>query len=284
MDNLNKCKISLTGDLGSGKSTLCKILKEKFNAEIISIGSLQRAMAKEMGMTTYDFSHYMEKHPEIDNRFDDMLKEYDSVNDKSLLFDSRLAWNFVPSAMSVYVTTDLKVAAERVLDAQREDERYESVEDAMSKLSDRRGSELKRYSAIYGLDLNNISNYYLVADSTTAMPEKIADLIEEVYKTYVDGDKKRKAYISPIRLYPVYNASAEGEIKAVKRGHFYYVTNGTDKLKQAISSSLPFVKCEMQSLEVLPAEDFCGEEYNEYLKSWEKENGFFFLRYPFLVK
>ena len=67
-------KISLTGDLGSGKSTVCKIISEKIGAEIISIGSIQRAMAKEMGMTTYEFNSYMESHPEYDKILDDKLR------------------------------------------------------------------------------------------------------------------------------------------------------------------------------------------------------------------
>ena len=93
-------KISITGDLGSGKSTVCKLLSEKLDAKIVSIGTIQRAMAKDMGMTTYEFNRYMEAHPEIDDQFDTMLKSYDGVNDCNLLFDSRLAWNFVPSAFT----------------------------------------------------------------------------------------------------------------------------------------------------------------------------------------
>lgn len=281
MEKKKKCKISLTGDLGSGKSTLCKILKEMYSAEVISVGTIQRSMAKDMGMTTCEFSHYMEQHPEIDNRFDDMIKSYDAVNDKSLLFDSRLAWNFVPSAMSVYVTTDLQVAAERVLAACREDERYSSLKEAMEKLSDRRRSELKRYSSIYGLDLNNIFNYDLVADSTTASPENIAELIASVYEDYLDGKHEKRAFISPKRLYPIVGSEKDGNVIAEKRGHFYYVTSGTDKLKVAIKENVPFVSVTMKQ-GLLPSNDFCGNEYNSFLKKWEDENEFSYIRYPFL--
>ena len=67
-------KISLTGDLGSGKSTVCKIISENIGAEVVSIGTIQRAMAKEMNMTTYEFNSYMESHPEIDDKFDSLQK------------------------------------------------------------------------------------------------------------------------------------------------------------------------------------------------------------------
>ena len=43
-------RISVTGDLGSGKSTVCQILAERMKAEIVSIGTINRKMAMEMNM------------------------------------------------------------------------------------------------------------------------------------------------------------------------------------------------------------------------------------------
>ena len=56
----NFFKISLAGDLGSGKSTVGAILKDRFNAEIISIGKIQRTMAAELQMDTCEFNKYQE--------------------------------------------------------------------------------------------------------------------------------------------------------------------------------------------------------------------------------
>ena len=49
---MQEFRISLAGDLGSGKSTVGAILKDRFRAEIISIGKIQRQMAADMGMDT----------------------------------------------------------------------------------------------------------------------------------------------------------------------------------------------------------------------------------------
>ena len=51
-------RISLAGDLGSGKSTVGSILKEKFYADIISIWKIQREMAEKLGMNTTEFKVY----------------------------------------------------------------------------------------------------------------------------------------------------------------------------------------------------------------------------------
>ena len=52
-------KISLAGDLGSGKSTIAKFLTEKYGLEKVSIGSIQRQMASRMNMDTCEFNKYM---------------------------------------------------------------------------------------------------------------------------------------------------------------------------------------------------------------------------------
>ena len=39
-------KVSLAGDLGSGKSTVGAILKERFYADVVSVGKIQREMAE----------------------------------------------------------------------------------------------------------------------------------------------------------------------------------------------------------------------------------------------
>ena len=70
-------KISLAGDLGSGKSTVGEILAQKYILEKVSIGQIQRNMATELGMDTVAFNKYMESHPEYDKILDDKLCEYE---------------------------------------------------------------------------------------------------------------------------------------------------------------------------------------------------------------
>ena len=169
-------KISLAGDLGSGKSTVGAILKEKFGAEIVSIGRLQRSMAAEMGMDTCEFNRYQETHPEFDKILDTRLASYESLCG-NFIFDSRMAWHFVPSAFSVYLKCNAEEAAKRVVEAKRADEKYLSDEDAFEQLKERRASEIQRYKKFYGVDITDMSNYCLVVDTTGKTPEEVADLI-----------------------------------------------------------------------------------------------------------
>lgn len=173
-------KISLAGDLGSGKSTVGAILAEKLNLNKISIGTIQRKMAAEMGMDTGAFNVYMETHPKFDKILDDKLKEYEKLSG-SYLFDSRMAWHFVPSAFSVYMKIDGKTAASRVYNAQRETEQYASVDEAFFKIAKRRESEIERYKNVYGVDITDMANYDLVVSVDGKTPDEVADEIIAAY-------------------------------------------------------------------------------------------------------
>ena len=48
-------RFSITGHLGSGKSTICKLLNKDYNFEQISAGSIMREMATKRGVSLLDF-------------------------------------------------------------------------------------------------------------------------------------------------------------------------------------------------------------------------------------
>lgn len=83
--------ITLGGKAGSGKGTVSKLLADKLGYEIISIGSLRRKFAEEMGLSIYEFNLLGEK-PENQKEFDLKYEEYQkSLNPSSkILLDSRL--------------------------------------------------------------------------------------------------------------------------------------------------------------------------------------------------
>ena len=96
MNNSGKfIKISITGDLGSGKSTVCNYLKEHYGLKVYSTGQIQRSLAQRHNMDVLAFNKYMETHPEIDEEIDAELVKL-GKRDEDMVFDSRMAWHFVP--------------------------------------------------------------------------------------------------------------------------------------------------------------------------------------------
>lgn len=165
-------KISLTGDLGSGKSHISRLLSENLGFRIVSTGSIQRGIAEKYGMTTLELNEYTKTHPEIDDEIDGMITRLQHA-DEPLIFDSRLAWHFAPASFKIYLTVDLQEAARRIMNDKRAGESYTSLEEAVQKLADRRNSELERFKSYYGIDYSDLENYDCVVNTTRKNPEEV---------------------------------------------------------------------------------------------------------------
>lgn len=195
-----KDKISLAGDLGSGKSTVSKLLLDRLGMEYYSTGTICRAVAARHGMTVVEMNQYMETHPELDREIDDGLAAL-SDDDRALLIDSRMAWHFTRGTFRVYLSTEISVSAARIFAAGRSEEHFATVEETEQKIRERRDSEKKRYMAFYGVNNKDLHNYDLVIDTTYATPEQIADQLAGGFAAWQADHAYRACFLSPLRLY-----------------------------------------------------------------------------------
>lgn len=195
--------ITLTGNLGSGKSTLSKILEEEYGYEIFSTGKVIRKIAEEHGLSVLEMNELMNKDPKYDHEIDDTTARISRENpDKSILFDSRLAWHFVDKSFKVFLSVSLDVAAKRVAgDASRgEVEHYASLEDAKENLKKRAQTEDIRYKDLYNIEYFDYSNYNLVLDSTDCTPDILAKILKEEAEAYEKADREGRAGYSRLIL------------------------------------------------------------------------------------
>lgn len=195
-----KDKISLAGDLGSGKSTVSDILIERLGAKYYSTGKIVRGIAEKRGMTVTELNVYMETHPEIDHEIDDGLRALSTV-DELLIIDSRMAWHFTEGTFSVYLSTDTETSAIRIMNANRVGEHAATLEETVKETRARRESEKKRYMTQYGVDIKNLMNYALVVDTSNATPTEVADIICSSFEGWQSDRSTKAAYITPERLY-----------------------------------------------------------------------------------
>jgi cytidylate kinase len=199
--------ITITGNLGSGKSTVCKLLNEKYQFETYSTGKVQRELARQMNMTTLELNQLMCSDKKYDKMIDDETARLSRENkDKNIIFDSRLAWHFVEHSFKVFVSVSLEEAAMRVMNDNRgAEEKYSTLEEAKNLLAERAATERVRYKDIYNLNYMDFSNYNLVIDSTYCTPDKIAEIIlkeaKEYEKQYENNPTEtNKQLVSPKRL------------------------------------------------------------------------------------
>ncbi|HOV12326.1 MAG TPA: cytidylate kinase family protein [Bacteroidales bacterium] len=181
-------KISLTGDLGSGKSHVSRLLCEKLGFRIVSTGGIQRELAAKYNMTTLELNEYTKTHPEIDDEIDGTISKLQEAKE-SLIFDSRLAWHFAPKSFKIYLTVDIDEAARRIFYDKRTSEKYNNIEEAKNKILARRKSELERFKDYYNIDYSDLENYDLIVDTTEITPKEVSEKIIKAFILW--GEKKQ---------------------------------------------------------------------------------------------
>lgn len=197
--------ITLTGNLGSGKSTVCGILEEKYGFEPYATGKVQRKIAEEMGISVLEMNKLMKKDHKYDHLIDDTTAKISRENpDKKIVFDSRLAWNFVEKSFKVFLSVDIDESTRRVFsDASRGNvEKYSSLEDCKNQLIARATEENTRYHELYNLNYFDYNNYDLVLDSTYASPDQVVETLAKEAEAFDEKADKSKGHIllSPKRL------------------------------------------------------------------------------------
>ncbi|WP_308764123.1 AAA family ATPase [uncultured Bacteroides sp.] len=276
--------ITITGSLGSGKSVVSSILKDHLGLEIESIGSLLRKMAQKYGMSTIDFNKYMETHPEFDHELDDLVKKQGlSVTPK--IFDSRLAWHFIPQSFKVYLYVEDEIAAKRVFnDSRRINEKYSNVQVAKLNIVQRRNSEVHRFKVQYNVDLEDLANYDLIIDTSYSTPTEIANIIISIYKQKSDTIKK-EIWLSPYTLKPtqgIRNHSIDkincintyfeelqdyiqNPIKIMVYKNQFYVYDGHKRVLNSIINQISLLPCELMNISNNKALPF-GQTVEAYIK------------------
>ena len=180
--------ITITGNLGSGKSTISKIIQKEYGFEIYSTGTIQRKLAEELGKSTLEMNRLMCNNKQYDNMIDDATTRTARENiHKDIIFDSRLAWNFVEKSFKVFVSVAIDEAAKRVFNDSRGDvEKYTSLEDTKNQLKARAQTENIRFKDMYDLEYFNFSNYNLIVDSSYNSSEEIAKIVMDEAKKFYD--------------------------------------------------------------------------------------------------
>ncbi len=258
-------KISLAGDLGSGKSTVSALLTGPLGATTYSTGALVREIATRHGMSVGQFNTYMETHPEIDHEIDDGLIAL-SRDPRTLIIDSRMAWHFTEGTFKVYLSTDLATSARRIMDACRSEERAASLPDMMASIRARRMSEEKRYLEQYGVNIKDLANYDLVIDTTHASPEQVAQWILSAFARWKTDRTFSEATVHVSRLMlPKHPANGEGgAVTAREWDGYFYITSGADTAAAQAADS-DFIRLRLVRDHIHPDEytTFSGESHAE---------------------
>lgn len=152
--------ITLSGQPGSGKTSVAKELAAKYGFVIISAGEQFRKLAAEKGMTLEEFGRLAESDPSIDLAIDQRQKELSKQYPNSLV-EGRLAGRTIEADLRIWLKTPLRIRSERI--ANRENI---PVHRAYDETHAREICELSRYKKYYDIDLTDLTGYDLVIDTS----------------------------------------------------------------------------------------------------------------------
>ncbi len=170
----NTLRITVSGDIGSGKSTFSKKLAQKLEIKRISVGEMIREEATNRNMTLLEFSELQIKDDTIDKALDAKQTEI-SKKLKKGVFEGRTAWHFVyEPTVTIFLAIDPKQGALRILeDSNINRDKFSSLDDVISKNKTRKQSEITRYQNYYNIDVYDLDNYDIVIDTTSISIEKV---------------------------------------------------------------------------------------------------------------
>jgi len=175
--------LTISGKLGSGKSTAAKLAAKKLNLKHYSTGDFMREIAAERGISLLELSKLAEKDKTIDEKLDQRQIELGKSED-NFIIDARLGWHFIPNSIKVFLDVDLDTGAQRIFNDLRETEKEnKTLEDTKKGIVRRMESETLRYKTYYGINCYDLNNYDLVVDTTNLNIEEVVDKIVEFVKT-----------------------------------------------------------------------------------------------------
>lgn len=288
--------ITINGELGSGKSSVARRLADLYAIRLVSTGDVQRSIARELQLSTLETNLRAEADSMIDARVDQVSRNLASSSEP-ILFDSRMAWHFVPKSYKIHLLVDPAIAAHRMHNRVSAMEEYQSAEDARALAEQRYLSERRRFIATYGVDIFRLKNYDLVVDTSAATIDEVVDVIRTELDA-ADGSAPGPAvYVSPRRIIPGYDITAkdhagrsgppQGPPSVGYSRPFFFLLSRHGAIEQALRRNEPLVDVHLAAEGAdTVADDLSANDYLhhviqlDWLESWEDAHGFRFSRYP----
>jgi predicted cytidylate kinase len=183
--------------MGSGKSTVAKMLAEKLGWPRYYIGGLRREKARERGLTLAEYNRLGETDPATDFEVDEYQKKLGETED-NFIIEGRTSWHFIPHSLKIYLDVDKKIAAKRIFhDLQKsvdrnEARKFDTEEAVLANILEREKSDRARYQKYYQYDVYDPSHYDFVLNTTNLT-------IEEAFEKIFEFIKPKLVPVDPVR-------------------------------------------------------------------------------------
>jgi cytidylate kinase len=288
--------ITLTGDLGSGKSKTGKLICNHIPGfNYISTGEIQRKLAEELGITTLEMNKLAETDPTIDIKIDSIFINLKNSPEKQVV-DSRMAWHFLPSSFKIMLKADIDITTQRVMhDKLRRSETSQAPDYQVLKQSliARKASETKRFIEKYNANGNDVNNFDIIVETSFISADDVSEIIVKNYHKWVNNETYAKFWVSPKQLLPT--KQIDGIIKnigfdedepvvIVVYRDLYFILDGHKRVSDALKNGVKYISTVLiNSYEILndakSANQFIEKQYHKSIvDKWQQEHNFNFFK------
>ncbi len=170
-------RITISGEAGSGKSTVASLIAKKLKIKHYSTGDYMRKMAANHKVTIIELNKIGETDASIDKELDDWQMQLEKDKKKEFVIDSRLGFHFIPTSIKIFLSADLEVRAKRIYQDKRAVEKNTTLQQTIANIKKRQQLERARYKEKYNIDYLDFSTYDLVLDTTKMKPTEVAEKI-----------------------------------------------------------------------------------------------------------
>ena len=166
--------VAISGQAASGKTTVARELANRLGYRFVSVGELFRRIAIQRGVSLLELHRIAETDFSIDRAVDEeAIRE--AKKDNVVIEGHLAAWLLKDVAdVRIYLKADIGVRSRRL--SARDGK---SVEEALNEIRAREESNRRRYLAIYGIDINDVSIFDLVIDTTHIDANRVVDIVYE---------------------------------------------------------------------------------------------------------
>lgn len=186
--------ISISGNHGSGKSTIAQMLADKLAWPRYYMGGLRREAAKKMGLTLAEYNKLGESDPRTDLAVDKYQEELGRTKD-NFIIEGRTSWYFIPHSLKIYLDVDDKEAAKRILRDVKQKNRQQSrneanglnsADDVLKSLKERKRSDKKRYKKYFNINPYLKKHYDFYLDTSDLSLKQVFKAVFSFVQSHID--------------------------------------------------------------------------------------------------
>ena len=165
-------RITLSGEVASGKSSVGEMLADRLSYSFTSIGNKTRIYSESRGLNIVEFQRECLTNPKMDKEIDaEFATECNSK--ENLVIDYRLGFKFIKKGFHIYLKISEEVALERLKKANRKNETHIT-------LKERNNTFKQQFKNGYGIDYTDEINYDLIIEI------KALSTVEEIVETILN--------------------------------------------------------------------------------------------------